>query len=135
VTFARDVRDDKVLADTLRSLSAEVGRSLRKSGLVGRTVKLKLRWPDFTSLTRQVTLSRPTDQDEEIYATALDLLGRVRPQGKAVRLLGVGVSGLGASLRQMELWGAASEKRRKLQDALDEVQEKFGEEAIRRGKK
>jgi DNA polymerase-4 len=134
-TFARDVRDDKLLADTLRDLSAEVGRRLRQANIAGITVKIKLRWPDFTTLTRQVTMSQPTDQGEEIYRLALDLLGKVRAKGKAVRLIGVGVSGLGTPLRQLELWGADSEKSRRLQEALDTVREKFGEQSIRRGKK
>jgi DNA polymerase-4 len=134
-TFARDVRDDKMLADTLRELSAEVGRRLRQADIAGITVKIKLRWPDFTTLTRQVTMSQPTDQGEEIYRLALDLLGKVRAKGKAVRLIGVGVSGLGIPLRQLELWGADSEKSRRLQEALDTVREKFGEQSIRRGRK
>jgi DNA polymerase-4 len=134
-TFARDVRDDKLLAETLRELSAEVGRRLRQANIAGTTVKIKLRWPDFTTLTRQVTLQQPTDQDEEIYRLALVLLGKVRAKGKAVRLIGVGVSGLGVPLRQLELWGADSEKSRRLQEALDTVREKFGEKSIRRGKK
>jgi DNA polymerase-4 len=134
-TFARDVRDDRLLANTLRELSAEVGRRLRQAGIAGTTVRIKLRWPDFTTLTRQVTLPQPTDQDEEIYRLALDLLGKVRAKGKAVRLIGVGVSGLGAPQRQMELWGADSEKSRRLQEALDTVRAKFGEKAIRRGKR
>ena len=134
-TFARDVRDDKLLANTLRELSAEVGRRLRQANIAGTTVKIKLRWPDFTTLTRQVTMSQPTDQDEEIYRLALDLLGNVRAKGKAVRLIGVGVSGLGAPLRQLELWGADSEKSRRLQKALDTVRAKFGEQSIRRGKR
>jgi DNA polymerase IV len=133
-TFARDVRDDKALANTLRELSDDVGRHLRHAGLAGATVKIKLRWPDFTTLTRQVTLPQPTDQDEEIYTTALNLLGKVHAKGKAVRLIGVGVSGLGAPLRQLELWGVDSEKRRKLQEVVDELQGKFGERSIRRGK-
>jgi len=135
VTFAKDVREDKILFDTMREQSAEVARQLRAEGLAGATVKIKLRWPDFTTLTRQVTLPQPTDQDEEIYATALVLLNKVRPKGKAVRLIGVGVSGLGALLRQLELWGRDAEKRRKLQGVLDEVQQKFGSKSIRRGKK
>ncbi len=134
-TFARDVSDDKALADTLRELSAEVGRRLRKSDLAGTTVKIKLRWPDFTTLTRQVTLSQPADQDDEIYRLALALLGKVRAKGKAVRLIGVGVSGLGAPLRQLELWGAGSEKSRRLQEALDTLRAKYGEQSIRRGKR
>ncbi|HTX92098.1 MAG TPA: DNA polymerase IV [Anaerolineales bacterium] len=133
-TFSRDVRDDKALAGTLRELSADVGRHLRHGGLAGTTVKLKLRWPDFTTLTRQVTLPQPTDQDEEIYQTALALLNKVRARGKAVRLLGVGVSSLGPPLRQLGLWDAGSEKRRKLQEVVDELQDKYGKEAIKRGK-
>jgi DNA polymerase-4 len=133
-TFAKDVSDDKLLADTLRELSADVGRHLRRKELAGTTVKLKLRWPDFTTLTRQVTLPQQTDQDEQIFTTALNLLAKVRAKGKAVRLIGVGVSGLGAPLRQLELWGARDEKSRKLQETLDELQARFGEKSIRRGK-
>jgi len=133
-TFLKDVRDDKVLANTLRELSAEVGHRLRLAQVAGTTVRIKLRWPDFTTLTRQVTLPQPTDQDEQIYTLALDLLGKVRSKGQAVRLIGVGVSGLGVPLRQMELWGAQSEKSRKLQQTLDMLHEKFGEKSIRRGK-
>jgi DNA polymerase-4 len=134
-TFARDVRDDKQLADTVRKLSAQVGHRLRKAGIAGTTVKLKLRWPDFTTLTRQVTLTQPTDQDEEIYHLALDLMAKVRPIGKPVRLIGVGVSGLGAPLRQLELWDTGSEKSHRLQEALDTVRARFGDKAIQRGKR
>jgi DNA polymerase-4 len=128
------VSDDKALADTLRELSAEVGRRLRQAGIAGTTVKIKLRWPDFTTLTRQVTLPQSTDQEEQIYATALSLLGKVRSKGKAVRLIGVGVSGLGAPLRQLELWGAQGERSRKLQQTLDDLHARFGEKSIQRGK-
>lgn len=134
-TFARDVNDDKALERTLRDLSAEVGRRLRKSSLAGITVKIKLRWPDFTSLTRQVSLPQPTDQDDEIIRTALVLLHKVRPRGKAVRLIGVGVSGFKPPLRQLGLWDGDSEKRRKLQAAVDGLQEKYGKKIIRRGKR
>jgi DNA polymerase-4 len=134
-TFAQDVRDDKLLADTIRKQSAMVGRRLREAGIAGVTIKLKLRWPDFTTLTRQVTLSQPTDQDEEIYHLALDLMGKVRPHGKPVRLIGVGVSGLGTPLRQLGLWDEESEKSRRLQAALDSVRNRFGEKAIMRGKR
>ena len=133
-TFARDVHDDKELADTLRELSAQVGRRLRQADIAGTTVRIKLRWPDFTTLTRQVSLPQPTDQDEQIYTTALNLLSKVRAKGKAVRLIGVGVSGLGAPLRQLELWGAQAERSRRLQATLDELHEKYGKGSIHRGK-
>ena len=134
VTFARDVRDDKALENTLRDLSAQVGRRLRRADLAGATVKIKIRWPDFTTLTRQVTLSQPTDQDEEIAVTALDLLAKVRSKGKAVRLIGVGVSGLCEPVRQLELWGEDAEKARRLQATLDALHERFGDKAIQRGR-
>lgn len=133
VTFARDLRDDRALERTLAGLSARVGARLRESGLAGATVRLKLRWPDFTTLTRQVTLPAPTDLDETIHATALALLRKVRKPGQAVRLVGVGVSGLGAPYRQLELWEGGSEREHRLQHALDELRERFGPQAIARG--
>jgi DNA polymerase-4 len=132
-TFARDVRDDKVLESTLKELSAQVGRRLRRSDLTGKTVKLKIRWPDFTTLTRQATLATPTDQDDEITSTATRLMKDVRASGKPVRLIGVGVSGLTAEARQLELWGMESEKRRKFQGVIDELQDKYGEKTIHKG--
>jgi predicted NBD/HSP70 family sugar kinase len=94
---------------------------------------LKLRWPDFTTLTRQTTLSRPTDQGEEIERTALDLLNSVRKPNQAVRLIGVGVSGLGQPIRQLGLWDGDADKERKLQEVVDELQEKYGKGVIKRG--
>lgn len=133
ITFSRDVHNDKQLESTLKELSAQVGKNLRHERLAGTTVKLKLRWPDFTTLTRQTTLPTPTDLDDEIYAAVLGLLRRVREQGQAVRLIGVGVSNLGPPVRQMELWGQESEKTRKLREVLDQLQEKYGKKIIDRG--
>src|SRR6185369_6509337 len=92
ITFSRDVRDDKLLEKTLREMSVEVARQLRKNNLAGKTIKLKIRWPDFTTLTRQTTLNNPTHQEDEIERAALDLLKSVRKPKQAVRLIGVGVS-------------------------------------------
>jgi DNA polymerase-4 len=144
ITYSRDVRDDQVLEKTLHEMSVEVGKQLRKNNLAGKTIKLKLRWPDFTTLTRQTTLSNPTDQDDEIERVALDLLRSVRKSYQAVRLIGVGVTGLGQPIRQLGLWDTSeagrkaavrmnSEKERKLQDVLDELQDKYGKNVINRG--
>jgi DNA polymerase-4 len=132
-TFTRDIRDDRSLERTLRELSAEVARNLRRSTLAGRTVKLKLRWPDFTTLTRQTTLPQPTDDGDQIAATALALLKKIRKSGQAVRLIGVGVSGLDAPARQLSLWETGSEKSRRLQEVVDELQQKYGRNVIKRG--
>lgn len=132
-TFARDVSDDRALERTLRELSGQVGRRLRAEGLAGTTVRIKLRWPDFTTLTRQVRLSAPVDQDDQIVEAARALLRKARTPGRAVRLLGVGVSGLGPPVRQLSLWDQDGEKARRLQSALDELRERFGDSIIKKG--
>jgi DNA polymerase-4 len=131
-TFVRDVANDKELEKTIREQAASVARQLRKNDLAGKTVKLKLRWPDFTTITRQTTLAQATDL-EEIASTASALLKSVRRSGQAVRLTGVGVSGLGPPVRQLSLWDDGGEKSRKLQDAVDALQEKYGKDAIHKG--
>ena len=133
ITFSRDVRDDKVLQETLQEMSAEVGAQLRRNNLAGKTIKLKIRWPDFTTLTRQTTLNHPTDQEDEIAKSALELLKSVRKPKQAVRLIGVGVSGLGQPVRQLGLWDMDSERARRLQNVMDELQEKYGKAVIKRG--
>ena len=133
ITFSRDVRDDKVLEQTLREQSAEVARQLRKNELAGSTVKLKIRWPDFTTLTRQTTFNYRTDREDEIEKAALDLLRSVRKPNQAVRLIGVGVSGLGQPIRQLGLWDMDQDKSRKLQEAVDELREKYGKDIIQHG--
>jgi len=133
ITFSRDVRDDKALEKTVREQSAEVARQLRKNDLAGSTVKLKIRWPDFTTLTRQTTFNHRTDQEDEIAKAALDLLKSVRKPNQAVRLIGVGVTGIGQPIRQLNLWDMDSDKVRKVQEAVDKLQEKYGKNAIKRG--
>ena len=133
VTFSKDVRDDKILEQTVREQSTEVARQLRRNNLAGKTIKLKIRWPDFTTLTRQVTLNDPTDQDDVIIKNALELMHTVRKPNQAVRLIGVGASGLGAPIRQLGLWDMDNERSRRLQQAMDALNEKYGRDIIRKG--
>ena len=132
-TFARDIRSEQALHQTLLELSTRVGRRLRQAGLQGTTVKIKLRWPDFTTLTRQVTLAQPTDQESQIFTASLQLFSQVWVPGKAVRLLGVGVSGLGPIIRQLSLWDETYEREHRLNAAIDSLWEKFGPGIIQRG--
>jgi DNA polymerase-4 len=133
VTFDRDIQDEKILLATLRSLSEGVGKRMRSEKLSGTTFRLKLRWPNFTTLTRQVTLSQPVDQDTIIYEAAQAMFYRVWNPGKAVRLLGVGMSGLTQGARQLSLWDSAETKEKKLLDALDALQRKFGDKSVQLG--
>ena len=132
-TFNVDIRDEKTLEKTLREQSKEVARQLRKNDLAGKTVKIKIRWPDFTTLTRQTTLPTSTDNEDDIYRAAVKLMNAVRKPNQPVRLLGVGVSGIGTPARQLSLWDAGSEKSRKLQEVVDQLQEKYGKSIIHKG--
>lgn len=132
-TFSTDIRDDKKLENTLRELAVQVGRQLRRNDMAGKTVKLKLRWPDFTTITRQVTLPSATDQDDEIIRSGIRLLRAARKPNQPVRLIGIGVSGIGPPVSQLSLWEAGTEKSRKLQEVVDALQEKYGKGAIHKG--
>jgi DNA polymerase-4 len=133
-TYARDVRDEAKLRVTLQDLAAGVGRRLRRAGLGATTIGIKLRWADFTTVTRQTTLGQPTDQDELIAVAAARLFERAWQPGEWVRLLGVSASGLGQTPRQLGLWdGANSEQQRRLQAAVSALRERFGDGVVRWG--
>ena len=132
-TFARDIADGVALQRTLRLLADGVGKELRRESLSGRTVKLKLRWSDFTTITRQATLPQPTDLDDDIAEAALRLFIQAWQKGRPVRLLGVGVSGLAGSYRQLGLWDQEGEEERRLQHVLDDLRARFGAKAVQRG--
>ena len=133
-TFSEDVTDSDTLKRTLRELADSVGYRLRQKNLSGTTVKIKLRWADFTTLTRQTTLTHPIDQDNDIYRIALDLFTSNYPTGQPVRLIGVGIAGLESGVRQLSLWDQPKQAdNRQLQTALDEIRQKFGDNAIQRG--
>lgn len=133
-TFTRDVTDAEYLQRTIRQLAEGVGWRARKAGLRGNTVKVKIRWANFTTLTRQLALPQPTDDDEEIERVAQSLFRAAWTQGTAVRLVGVGISGFDDSEQQLGLWAdEASEEKRKLQSTLDDLRSRFGESIVKRG--
>jgi DNA polymerase-4 len=131
-TFAQDISDRTELSRTLMRLSERVGYRLRKSDLMGKTVRLKLRWPDFRTLTRQKRLKQPTDQDREIFQTALELFERVWREKRPVRLLGVGVSELGPPVRQLSLWDSSWDQDERLLKALDDIRNRYGTGAVKK---
>jgi DNA polymerase IV len=131
-TFVRDVNGGGELRQMLQTQATEVSRSLQRQQLAGTTVKLKIRWADFTTLTRQTTLAQPTDEAAPIYAAAERLLVQVW-QGQAVRLIGVGVSGLSSGLRQLGLWDQPDERQERLHQAIHTLQARFGKGIIGRG--
>jgi nucleotidyltransferase/DNA polymerase involved in DNA repair len=93
-TFDRDTRDAKRLEQLLAQMSAAVARDLRREGFRARTIVLKLRYADFTTITRQTTLRVPTTREEEIADCARRLFIAHWDRRRAVRLIGVGAHNL-----------------------------------------
>jgi DNA polymerase-4 len=132
-TFTHDVTDMQILYETLHGLSESVGRRLRKHNLKGSTVKLKLRWQDFTTLTRQETLPVPTNDDREIYTLVKKLFINTWKKGRPVRLLGVGVTQFSKPVTQLGLWDTVNKKDINLLSAVDVLRDRFGKNTIMRG--
>jgi DNA polymerase-4 len=132
-TFDHDITEANILHETLHSLSESVGRRLRKHDLKGNTVKLKLRWYDFTTLTRQMTLPMPTNDDREIYAAVKELFTQTWIKDKPVRLLGVGVTHFAKPDIQMGFWDSPTKDNGKLSAVVDTLRDRYGRNAIIRG--
>lgn len=132
-TFAQDLRDPTVLHRELLRLVDAVGERLRRHGLVAKTVAIKLRYADFTTLTRQETLQERTDAGPVILETARRLFDATWDRTQAVRLVGVGVAGLGSPATQLRLFEREDDvRRRQLDEAVDRINARFGERAVRR---
>jgi len=133
ITFTADLADAQELRRVLRHLSEQVGRRARQSELSGKTIHIKLRWEDFTTLTRQTTLPHPTQDDEVIIAAALALFQDNWPHARPVRLIGVGISNFEQAPQQLELWTTEETKRKRdLQNTLDTLKQRFGDHSVQR---
>ena len=103
-TFNRDLTQLRPLKARLWRMSQDVAKYLQRNQLAGGTIAIKLRYGDFTTLTRQMSLSVPTDDAIEIYRAALVLLERTWEPGRPVRLLGVGAHQLSEPTGQLSLF-------------------------------
>jgi DNA polymerase IV len=130
-TYNEDTADIEKIESTLMRLSEMVGRRLREAGLYARTIQLKLRYRDFTTITRAYTLPAPTQLDTEIFEQARALFRKNWRAGREVRLLGVQASHFAEQASQGEL--IESERRQRWQQALsaaDRLRDKFGESTV-----
>jgi DNA polymerase-4 len=133
-TFSENVSDERILRKQILKQSNNISKTLNKSNLLGYVVKIKLRWPDFTTITRQTTLPHPTDKGNAIYEAALSLFMDNWKPRLPVRLLGVGVSGLNPPSRQLSLWDTMDYKKLgQLEAAIYEVKKRFGDTSIQQG--
>jgi DNA polymerase-4 len=133
-TFTPDLEDLEPMKKVLLDQAERVGWELRKQKLKGSTVTVKVRYPDFTLVTRSLTLPSPTDQGIEIYQTAMKLLPRTEALQRKARLLGVGISNFihHDDPEQYLLFASRREKTERSVEAMDRIWDKFGPEAIKR---
>ena len=133
-TFTPDLETPDQMKKILLDQAEQVGWELRKQKLKGSTVTVKVRYPDFTLVTRSLTLPIPTDQGIEIYQTAMKLLPRTEALQRRARLLGVGISNLlhRDDPEQYLLFDSRRQKTERSVQAMDRIWEKFGPEAIKR---
>jgi len=131
-TFEEDLTGMDLLRPHVHAQALRVGRRLRKAGVKGRVVQLKVKFSDFTTITRRTTLPSPTDDGQALYRAALELLERAH-ENKPIRLTGVSVQSLGSQEpQQLGLFAAPQPPQRsqKLNAVLDRIADRFGSKAI-----
>ncbi len=133
-TFNEDTRDAERLEATLAHLAEKVARRLREHGLHARTIQLKLRYSDFTTITRAHSLATPTQLDIDLIEQSRSLLHANRDRAQAVRLIGIQATGFEQATGQLELMdGGRSERWRQALGAADKLRDKYGESAVALG--
>ncbi len=132
-TFSKDLKDGVQLRKRISALCEKVGFRLRKQQLTGKTIHLKLRYSDFSTITRNKTVSMPTSETEKIYKTITSLFDKNYIKGQAVRLIGVGVSGFEKEgSHQLSIFDAVDKKGLQIDALEDEIRLKFGTKIINR---
>lgn len=131
-TFNEDTGDAEKLETMLARLSEMVCRRLRESGLHARRVQLKLRYSDFSTITRVRTLEHTTQLDSEVFHEIRELFRSNWKQGRTIRLLGVQAAMFGEAEPQLTLLDEqqGDERMRKALSAADRLRDKFGEGAV-----
>ena len=136
-TYSKDILDLKLAKRELLSLANRVARRMRRKGLEGKTITLKVKYNDFVQITRSVTRHQYTNDSADIYSNICSLLEKTAVGKKPVRLLGISLSNLAdiGFERQLSLFNqnGSNEKRKELNKALDSIVEKFGGKGIRPG--
>ena len=132
-TFARDTDDRDVIGRELLRLSHRVTGRMRAAGVAGRTVTIRIRFADFTTITRSRTLSEATDVTVEIYRTATHLYDALGLQRARLRLVGVRVEGLVArtSVQRQLVLGEPEHGWADADRAVDRATRRFGTAAVR----
>ena len=133
-TFGKDTRNRVYLKATLRYLGERVGADLRRQGKQARSINLKLRYADFTTLTRSYTPPQATDGDLMIFQTGLKLLDKaLAAEKQPVRLIGIGVSNLVEAGGQLAMLDSSAQRQVQLNKTIDRIRQKYGFTSIQTG--
>jgi DNA polymerase-4 len=132
VTFSTDIDSEIILRKTVLRLSEKVGSDLRHHGLSGFTIKIKYRFKDFSTFTRQITLPEPTNLDSILFTSAWSLFLKSWDKRSPIRLIGVGVSRFSEQYQQLSIWDSEMQKEEKLFSAIDLLKDKYGKNIIQR---
>jgi DNA polymerase-4 len=132
-TFETDISGAASLEAELLRQADRLGSRLRREGLLAGAVHLKVRFGDFSTITRSVTLSGPIDTSQELYVTGVLLLGKAAVGSRAVRLLGLGAASLVQAGRPRQL-GLGAQPWEDLESAVDRIRERFGTSAVGRAR-
>ena len=134
-TFGKDTKDRSLLTATLRYLSERVGSKLRQRSKRTRCITLKLRYADFTTITRSHTLRQGSNTDQTIFDSGLQLLRKaLSPEKQPVRLIGIGVSNLIEPGKQLDMLDSSAQRLEQLNKAIDRIRKKYGFTAIQTGR-
>ena len=133
-TFGKDTRNREFVLASLRLLSEKVAADLRSHGKQARSITLKIRFADFTTITRSSTLQLGTDHDQVLFSTGLALMDKALASEKQpVRLVGIGVSHLVEPGGQLSLLDRQAQRLARLDMTIDRIRDKYGFNAIRTG--
>jgi DNA polymerase-4 len=133
-TFDQDTRDPERLEATLAHLAEKVGRRLREHGLKARTIQVKLRYSDFSTITRAQTLPAPTALDIDLIEQSRKLLHNNWERHREIRLIGIHAAGFDTDDGQLGLLdGGRTERWHNALTAADKLRDRFGESAIALG--
>jgi len=132
-TYDQDTADEEYLLKTIRRLSANVGSQLRKQGITAKTIRIKIRWANFETHTRQIALAQPTDCDSVITSSAIELFQKIWAEGKKVRLIGVGSAQFSQEPVQLNLLEKTDDREKRLLRSVDELRERFGKQIVYHG--
>jgi len=135
ITFAVDKDKINELKKSLLRLSIKVGSRLEKMNKKASTVKIKVRWYDFRTITRQTTVEVPIQSGEQIYSIAIRLFKQTWDQRTPIRLIGVGVSNFTTQSVQLSLWESSENNKnitsnQKINHLITVVQKRFGKDSL-----